>query len=73
MRYRLKKDRFIREELQGRKGDIVYKFKGFSYGLADDDEYFTGKPHICVTFNKEGDYPFFTIPTEDVEELREDN
>jgi len=50
-------------------GDIVYESAKHDYGLASDDTDITGIYHVSVTFNEDGDYPFFTIPFEDLEEV----
>lgn len=49
------------------QGATVYKLSGYDYGVAADDNRATGIEHISVTFDATGDYPFFTIPREDLE------
>src|SRR5262249_48811222 len=39
------------------------------YGLPTHDKRATGKSHGAFTLDPSGDYPFFTIPMEDVEWL----
>jgi hypothetical protein len=48
-------------------GTIVYESTKHDYGLASDDTDITGIYHVSVTLNEDGDYPFFTIPFEDLE------
>jgi len=43
-------------------GDIVYDCAGHDYGVSNDDTRFTGVKHVSVTINKDGNYPFFTVP-----------
>lgn len=47
-------------------GDIVYYCVGHDYGCANDDTRATGIHHVSVTVDPTGDYPFFTIPREDI-------
>lgn len=48
-------------------GDTVYRCAGHDYGCSSDDTAMTGIPHISVTLDSSGGYPFFTIPVEDLE------
>jgi hypothetical protein len=48
-------------------GTIVYTLRLFDYGSAADDTVLLGKPYISVTLDPDGDYPFFTVPVDDVE------
>jgi hypothetical protein len=50
-------------------GTIVYEIRGHDYGLASNDTHATGIEHISVTLKADGDYPFFTVPLEDLEDL----
>lgn len=50
-------------------GSYVYECTKPDYGCASDDTRFTGVDHISVTLDKTGDYPFFTIPAQDLEEV----
>lgn len=50
-------------------GTIVYRCSGYDYGCARDDYAATGIPHIALTLDPTGDYPFFTHPAPDAEEL----
>ena len=52
-----------------REGDIVFKCVKFDYGCASDDTRSTGTPYVSVTADPQGDYPFFTIPLEDLKAL----
>lgn len=54
-----------------KKGDVVYSIAGSDYGCASDDTNDTGVYHISVSLKEDGDYPFFTIPEEDVEFVNE--
>lgn len=47
-------------------GTTVYLASQFDYGLARDDTNHTGVQHVSVTLNPEGDYPFFTVPEQDL-------
>jgi hypothetical protein len=60
--YRLKFDR-----LGHAKGTIVYDCHKHDYGCCRDDERMTGLPHIAVTTNLDGDYPFFTVAESELE------
>lgn len=51
-------------------GTLVYERNSWDYGLASDDTRFTGVEHISVTLKSNGDYPGFTIPKQDLEELK---
>lgn len=58
----LKFDRF------GHKaGTQVYRVSKYDYGLANDDSRFTGIPHMSVTLDPAGDYPFFTVAEGEIE------
>lgn len=48
-------------------GQTVYSCKGYDYGCANDDSRRLNLRHVSVTLDPEGDYPFFTIPAEDLE------
>ena len=52
-------------------GATVYECRGYDYGLADDDTRLTGKRHISVTLNSDGEFPSFTIPVENLEIIKE--
>lgn len=54
------------------KGDIVYQCTKHDYGLADEDTHFSGIVHISVTLDENGDYPFFTVPIHNLEEITDD-
>lgn len=53
------------------KGDIVYECTKHDYGLANDDTRATGVLHTSVTLDENGDYPFFTIPVHNLEEIHD--
>jgi hypothetical protein len=63
----MKADRTIHEKTFAKVGDIVYGAKHYDYGLASDDTILLGVEHKSVTLNKDGDYPFFTVPVADLE------
>lgn len=48
-------------------GDPVFYCRGHDYGMASDDTALTGIQHVSVTLDENGDYPFFTIPREDIQ------
>lgn len=50
-------------------GTIVYECHGHDYGCANDDTMIRGFPHVSVTLDPQGGYPFFTIPEHDLEEV----
>jgi hypothetical protein len=52
-----------------RVGDVVYELMDSDLGLSWEDELGRGYPHRSVTFKNDGDYPFFTIPEKDLEEI----
>lgn len=54
-------------------GEIVYDFMKCDYGLAVDDTRRSGLEYTSVTKDMTGGYPFFTIPKEDLEEMKEDD
>jgi len=63
-------DRDVQGYLDGvPPGTVVYKSQKYDYGMAREDEWFTGQPHISVSLNSDGDYPFFTVPVHKLEEL----
>jgi hypothetical protein len=68
-RYRMKKD--ATTEPKATAGTIVYACAKHDYGLARDDTRMTGTPHISVTMRPDGDYPFFTVPKDSLEEVAE--
>jgi hypothetical protein len=65
-RYRLKSDSAINPAAKA--GTIVIPYDGPDYGLADDDTRAKGSKRITVTL-KDGSYPFFTHPADDLEEI----
>lgn len=66
-RYRMLKDSEI--EPKAIRGMIVYDCKSWDYGCAHDDTRVTGIEHISVTLKADGDYPFFTVPVNAIEEI----
>lgn len=50
-------------------GTIVYRLRGYDYGLASDDTRMTGIEHVSVTLSPEGDYPSFTIQRSSLERI----
>lgn len=77
-KYRVLRDRVLPgiiepgEKQVARAGDIVYRQRFHDYGLASDDTRATGVEHISVTHSPDGDYPGFTIPLSDLEEIVDD-
>lgn len=51
-------------------GDTVYALQGHDYGCAADDTRILGKPHVAVTKQTDGGYPFFILPKEILEEVK---
>ena len=51
-------------------GTLAYSCNGYDYGCANDDSRMTGIEHRSVTLDPTGAYPFFTIPKEDLEEVK---
>lgn len=47
-------------------GATVYHCKGWDYGCANEDTRRLKLAHVSVTLDPTGDYPFFTIPREDL-------
>ena len=64
--YKLLIDRF-----GNKAGTIVYEQLLHDYGLTNDDTHATGKEHISVTVNPDGSYPGFTVPLEQLQEIKE--
>jgi hypothetical protein len=62
--YRLLKDSSIRSDVKA--GDIVYCASVYDYGLASDDTHATGVEHISVSLRRNGGYPTFTAPCQDL-------
>lgn len=48
-------------------GEVVWGCVEPDYGMAADDSVIRGFTHISVTKDRDGGYPFFTIPRDDVE------
>jgi len=65
--YRVLKDSNLNGE--AKVGTIVYAGRGYDYGLASDDTRATGIEHVSVTLKRSGDYPTFTVPLRDLEEI----
>lgn len=51
-----------RKDLSYKKGDVVHRCRKHDYGLANDDTHHTGELHFSMTDQKDGGYPFFTVP-----------
>lgn len=69
MKYRMLTDSTI--EPAATKGTVVQKCANHDYGCASDDTRITGVPHISLTLNENGDYPFFTHPFNQLEEVKD--
>jgi hypothetical protein len=52
-------------------GDIVYDLGHHDYGCASDDTRYTGMEFVSVTYEPTGQYPFFTIPKEALQQVSE--
>lgn len=52
-----------------KKGDKVYTLRHHDYGLANDDERYTGEPHRTVTADENGGYPGQTVPCHKLQAL----
>lgn len=44
------------------QGSIVFACIQPDYGMATSDSFAMGEPHIAVTLDPTGDYPFWTVP-----------
>ena len=51
-------------------GAIVYRASGCDYGCSSDDSRMTGIPHVSMTLDETGDYPFFTVSEYDLKEIQ---
>ena len=49
-------------------GQTVYLFERHTFGIPEDDYQHTGIRHVAVTLSPRGEYPFFTLPEEDLSE-----
>lgn len=72
-KWRVKMERILGGTVYAKVGDIVYDQKGYDYGLAKDDSYFSGQEHITVTKNSDGSTPGFTIPKSHLEIVPQEN
>jgi hypothetical protein len=52
-------------------GEIVYKFRGNDYGIAEDDTELSGFPHICITMDPSGQGEFISVREQDVKLLND--
>lgn len=52
-----------------KEGDVVFQCIRYDYGCANDDTRMLGIKHISLTLKRDGDYPFFTCPVTDLEEI----
>ncbi len=57
-------------ERKAKPGKIIYACIQHGYGVAKLDTRVTGIPHGSFTLKSNGDYPFFTMPTTDVQRLK---
>lgn len=69
IKYRIKAEPTVNYN-EMKEGDIVYGAVKYDYGLATDDYRMTGIPHKSVTIEPDGDYPYFTVPTHLLEEIK---
>ena len=63
------KYRMLANRFDHKAGTIVYSGIKYDYGLANDDSIWYGTLHISVSLNENGDYPYFTIPIDDLVEV----
>ena len=63
--YTLRRQRFTHPA-----GTVCYAARYHDYGCANDDTRSTGQDHTSVTLNPSGGYPFFTVPVDDLEEVK---
>lgn len=61
--------KLLQERFEHEAGTIVYDSAKYDYGLSRDDTMMTGVHHISVTTNADGDYPFFTVPVDQLQKL----
>lgn len=53
------------------KGDVVYACTQDDFDTAISMSQITGIHHVSVTLDPTGDYPFFPIPTHNLEQMRD--
>lgn len=61
--------RHVSGELKADINEVVYDCVLSDFGGADDDTRLLGYPHTSVTHDPNGGYPYFTIPTSDIQEI----
>lgn len=44
------------------KGTVVYECRLGTYGLVHGEARMTGRPHIAITLDPDGGYPFYVVP-----------
>lgn len=64
-KYKLLKDSQI--HLAAKAGDTVYEFLGHDFGCVRDDMLCGGLTTKAVTLSLDENFPFFTVPVEDLE------
>lgn len=70
-KYRVLRDRFMGGTMYAAAGEIVYAAAKHDGGCANDDTRVFGHEHVSVSLKSDGDYPFFTIPVRDLQEVTE--
>lgn len=50
-------------------GVFIYRCTKPDYGCANDDTRILGKEHMSMTLDPDGDYPFFTVPVENMQAI----
>lgn len=65
----IRKFKLLSSRFENLEGTTVYLCQKSDYGLCRDDEWATGEQHLAVTLKSDGDYPFFTVPRNALEEL----
>ena len=61
--------KLLNERFEHKAGTVVYPCKGYDYGLSSDDTRATGVEHRSMTTSPTGDYPFFTVPVHELEQI----
>jgi len=69
MKYRIKKAGT--NSMGYAAGTICYDVSKWDYGCSSDDTRHTGIEHVAVTLNADGDYPFFTVVKDDLEQVQD--
>ena len=60
----------LRDTDRNMVGKTVYRASGCDYGCSSDDSRMTGIPHVSMTLDENGGYPFFTMSEYDLKEIQ---